>query len=38
MTEIRAFVGHSFAPDDKAIVRKFLDCFEEVRRLNPNFT
>jgi hypothetical protein len=30
MNEIRAFVGHSFAPDDEIVVGKFLKYFNQV--------
>lgn len=30
MNEIKAFVGHSFSPEDQEVVRKFLDYFTQV--------
>ena len=38
MNEIRAFVGHSFAPDDADAVNIFLRYFGQVQDLLPNFT
>jgi hypothetical protein len=38
MIEIRAFVGHSFAEQDRVLVHQFLSYFDEVKRLNPNFS
>jgi hypothetical protein len=46
MTEVRAFVGHSFIPGDKdifdptdeVVVSKFLTLFTEIARLVPTFS
>ena len=34
MTELRAFVGHSFNPEDKLVVDSFLDIFDKIKNLN----
>lgn len=38
MSEIRAFVGHSFAESNEAVVRKFLKYFDESEKALPNFS
>src|SRR5258708_7146232 len=38
MNEIRAFIGHSFSPDDEQVVGKFLGYFTQVANLNPSFS
>jgi len=38
MTTIRAFVGHSFEDEDVPVVSKFLRYFEQLSKLNQNFT
>lgn len=38
MNEIRAFVGHSFTEDDLAVVRSFVDFFNRLSELLPNFS
>jgi tetratricopeptide (TPR) repeat protein len=38
MGEVRAFVGHSFTDDDAQVVGTFLKYFEQLARLNPNFS
>jgi hypothetical protein len=38
MPEIRAFVGHSFSPDDADVVTAFLSYFNELQLLLPAFT
>ena len=38
MNEIRAFIGHSFASDDAAVVDIFLRYFSQVQNLLPTFT
>ena len=38
MTEIRAFVGHSFTSDDSQVVRSFLDYFDVISSLVPQFS
>jgi hypothetical protein len=38
MQRIKAFVGHSFADIDKEVVRKFLDYFNTIQKVYPNFT
>jgi hypothetical protein len=37
VTEIRAFVGHSFSKDDSEVVRKFLDYFVRISSIVPEF-
>src|SRR6266581_1242804 len=37
MTEIRAFVGHSFTDDDADVVSKFIGYFEQLATTLPNF-
>ena len=38
MTEIRAFVGHSFGPNDEIVVQTFLKYFDQVSGILPSFT
>lgn len=38
MTEIRAFVGHSFTEVDDPVVRIFLEYFNEVQKMNLGFS
>jgi tetratricopeptide (TPR) repeat protein len=38
VTEIRAFVGHSFTQDDTTLVRKFTDYFDKIATLVPGFS
>ena len=38
MAEIRAFVGHSFDPDDQAVVRTFTDYLESLSSSPMDFT
>ncbi|CAN7340725.1 tetratricopeptide repeat protein [Bosea sp. LjRoot237] len=38
MTEIRAFVGHSFTENDKHLIRKFTDFFDQTHRIRPDFS
>jgi tetratricopeptide (TPR) repeat protein len=38
MSEIRAFVGHSFTEDDSALVDKFLKYFEQIANSNTSFS
>jgi tetratricopeptide (TPR) repeat protein len=38
MNEIRAFVGHSFTPDDADVVSTFLRYFTQIQNLLPTFT
>jgi hypothetical protein len=38
VTEIRAFVGHSFTDDDEEVVRKFLDYLDHVAKAVPQFS
>lgn len=38
MTEIRAFVGHSFAESDEDVVRKFLKYFDQLAKVLPSFS
>ncbi|MDA1107970.1 MAG: hypothetical protein O2845_06320 [Proteobacteria bacterium] len=37
MTELNAFVGHSFTEDDAAVVRKFLDYFDQIKKFGISF-
>lgn len=37
MTRIQAFVGHSFLPEDRELVRKFTDFFDSIKRTLPSF-
>ena len=38
MTRIRAFVGHSFTDDDEEVVRRFLTYFEQLSKLDIDFS
>ena len=38
MTDIRAFVGHSFTDEDDLVVRTFLEYFDEVQKLEHGFS
>jgi hypothetical protein len=38
MTDIKAFVGHSFEEDDDPIVRIFLEYFDEVQKMGLGFS
>lgn len=38
MAEIRAFVAHSFLAKDKPLVEKFLEFFDSVRQVLPDFS
>ncbi|MBI4849938.1 MAG: hypothetical protein HY808_15415 [Nitrospirae bacterium] len=38
MSNLRAFVGHSFTDNDKDVVREFLDFFDRVQRMGLGFT
>lgn len=38
MAALKAFVGHSFSPDDEAVVRVFLKLFDEIQELNIGFS
>ncbi len=38
MKNIDAFVGHSFADEDRDLVRYFLDYFSETQKLHPTFS
>ena len=38
MNEVKAFVGHSFTPDDAAVVGSFLKYFDQVKGLYPTFS
>lgn len=38
MTEIRAFVGHSFTADDTSVVGEFLKFFDQLSKMNPAFS
>lgn len=38
VSEIRAFIGHSFADEDKALVTTFLEYFTQISKSNPMFT
>jgi len=38
MTEIRAFVGHSFSEEDDPVVRAYLDYFDEIKNMGIGFT
>jgi tetratricopeptide (TPR) repeat protein len=37
MTQIRAFVGHSFVSEDEAVVRTFLDYFDQMKGALSDF-
>jgi len=38
MSNLRAFVGHSFTESDKDVVREFLDFFDRVQKMPIGFT
>ncbi len=38
MTELAAFIGHSFTADDSDVVREFLDFFETVQDMGIDFS
>jgi hypothetical protein len=38
MVALKAFVGHSFTPDDEDIVRAFQKFFTELKATNPDFS
>ena len=38
MTEIRAFVGHSFTKEDAEVIRKFLDYFSQISSIVSQFS
>ena len=38
MNELRAFIGHSFEEDDEEIVLVFLQYFDQIRKLRPDFS
>ena len=38
VNEIKAFVGHSFTPDDATVVREFLKYFDQIHSLYPGFS
>jgi tetratricopeptide (TPR) repeat protein len=38
MEPIRAFVGHSFRPEDKPVVEEIILCLDRVSQLHPNFS
>ena len=38
MSEIKAFVGHSFTDDDKDVVRQFLEFFDRVKDMGIGFS
>jgi len=38
MTDIKAFVGHSFEEGDESVVRIFLEYFDEVQKMGLGFT
>lgn len=37
MRQISAFVGHSFVPEDQAVVAKFIDFFDQMKGALPDF-
>ncbi len=37
MTQINAFVGHSFTDDDAEVVRKFLEYFDQIKEFGISF-
>ena len=37
LTQIRAFVGHSFAPDDEPVISAFLKYFDQMKGALPDF-
>ena len=38
MTQIKAFVGHSFTPDDERVVSTFLKYFDQIKKMNFGFS
>jgi tetratricopeptide (TPR) repeat protein len=38
MSQLKAFVGHSFTEDDGAVVRAFLKFFDQVKNMNIGFS
>lgn len=38
MTELKAFVGHSFTENDKEVVRQFTDFFDNVKNMGIGFS
>lgn len=38
MTDIKAFVGHSFTEDDELVIRTFLEYFNEVQKMELGFS
>ena len=38
MTQLKAFVGHSFAPDDHSVVDAFIKYFTQLRAMDIGFT
>lgn len=38
MGSLRAFVGHSFTPEDEQVVGKFLKYFDSIQEINPDFS
>lgn len=38
MSEIKAFVGHSFTDDDKDVIRQFLEFFDHVKDMGIGFS
>ena len=38
MSQLKAFVGHSFTEDDEALVRAFLKFFDQVKNMNIGFS
>ena len=38
MKPVRAFVGHSFTPDDSAVVEAFLKCLTAISEMHPSFS
>ena len=38
MSQLKAFVGHSFMPEDEDVVRKYLKFFDQVKGMVSGFT
>lgn len=38
MSELKAFIGHSFAEDDKDVVHQFIDFFDHVKEMGIEFS
>jgi hypothetical protein len=38
MADIKAFVAHSFLPQDQDLIRKFLDYFNSLKGVLPSFS